>query len=280
MNVKALILARGLARRMRESDAGADLRPEQARAAEAGLKAMMPLEVPDGPGGAAAPRPFLDYVMDALADAGYQDIGLVIGPEHTSIRDRYTRDEVPRRIRLSWIVQAEPRGTADAVLAAEAWVGDDPFVVVNADNLYPVEVVRALRGLDGPGLLVFEREDLVRSGNIPAERVASFALARTDADRHLTSIIEKPGAAAVADAGPRALVSMNCWRFDGRIFDACRDVPLSPRGELELPMAVALAIDRGVRFRTVAAFGEVLDLSRRADVDQVSQRLAGRRPRL
>jgi dTDP-glucose pyrophosphorylase len=73
---------------------------------------------------------------------------------------------------------------------------------------------------------------------------------------------------------------MNVWRFDHRIFDACRDVPLSKRGEYELPEAVGLAVERGVRFRTFAARGAVLDLSRRSDVALVGERLAGVEVRL
>ena len=73
---------------------------------------------------------------------------------------------------------------------------------------------------------------------------------------------------------------MNVWRFDDRIFEACRDVPRSARGEYELPEAVALAIARGVEFRVVPARGAVLDLSRRGDVAQVTARLAGCEPRL
>jgi glucose-1-phosphate thymidylyltransferase len=72
---------------------------------------------------------------------------------------------------------------------------------------------------------------------------------------------------------------MNCWRFDARIFDACRDVPRSARGEHELPEAVGLAVRRGVRFRAVPAAGPVLDLSRRADAADVERRLAGVEPR-
>ena len=71
---------------------------------------------------------------------------------------------------------------------------------------------------------------------------------------------------------------MNLWRFDARIFDACRDVAPSARGELELPEAVALAMRRGVRFTTVAARGPVLDLSRRGDAADVERRLAGLAP--
>jgi glucose-1-phosphate thymidylyltransferase len=84
------------------------------------------------------------------------------------------------------------------------------------------------------------------------------------------------GAAA---AGEQALVSMNVWRFDHRIFPACHDVPMSARGEFELPEAVGLAITTGMPFRAVRAQGAVLDLSRQVDVPLVSARLAGLEPR-
>jgi dTDP-glucose pyrophosphorylase len=229
-------------------------------------------------GGDPTARPFLDYVIASLADAGYDEVGLVIGPEHDGIRRRYAVDAPPTRVRVTFLVQEQPVGTANAVLAAESWVGDEPFVVLNADNLYPVTTLSALRGLDGPGLPVFERAELVASGNIPPERVGAFARVEVDAEGRLTRIVEKPGEAAVSD--PRALVSMNCWRFDRRIFAACRDVPRSARGEFELPQAVGLALERGVSFATVPAHGRVLDLSRQTDVAEVSNRLAAVVPRL
>lgn len=274
-NIKTVILARGLATRMRAAASTPGLTPEQSRAAAAGLKAMMPVGAPG-----AESRPFLDYVLSALADAGLHDVGLVIGPEHNEMRERYTRDVMPSRLRLAWLVQPEAKGTADAVLAAEAWVGDDDFLVMNADNLYPVEALVALRCASGPALLVFERDDLIRHSNIPTERLASFALLRATPDGRLTAIVEKPGAAAMDAAGPKALVSMNCWRFDHRMFACCRDVPLSSRGEYELPGAVQLALERGLPFDCIPASGEILDLSRRDDVQGVSTRLAGRIPRL
>jgi dTDP-glucose pyrophosphorylase len=55
-------------------------------------------------------------------------------------------------------------------------------------------------------------------------------------------------------------------------------VPLSKRGEYELPEAVGLAVANGVTFKTVPASGAVLDLSRPSDVALVSQRLAGLEP--
>ena len=169
---------------------------------------------------------------------------------------------------------------AATLLTKATWTAGEPFVTLNADNLYPVQALRDLAGLDEPGLPVFTRADLVRTSNISDERVRAFAIIETDPDGYLTTIVEKPDAALVERAGPDAGVSMNCWRLDHRIFDVCRDVPRSSRGEYELPQAIALAVARGMRFRAVPAVGPVLDLSRRADAPEVSARLAGIEPLL
>jgi glucose-1-phosphate thymidylyltransferase len=259
---RAIVLARGLGTRMRATDPAAALTADQARAADAGLKAMMPVHG----------RPFLDYVLSAVADAGISEVGLIVAPDHAALRSYYDAHRTTR-VRLHYIVQPEAIGTANALLSAETWCGVDPFLVLNADNLYPSDALAALAALNEPGLPVFSRDALVRASNIPAERIRAFALVEIGADDYLTRIVEKPPPDV---DGP--LVSMNCWRFDSRIFGACRDVPRSARGEFELPEAVALAVTRGVRFRCNPATGAVLDMSTRADAIDVERRLAGVRP--
>jgi glucose-1-phosphate thymidylyltransferase len=67
---------------------------------------------------------------------------------------------------------------------------------------------------------------------------------------------------------------MNCWRFTSSIFRACQNIGPSPRGELEITDAVQYAIDHlGERFRVVTCKSAVLDLSTRADIGPVAQRL-------
>ena len=64
--------------------------------------------------------------------------------------------------------------------------------MLNSDNYYPVEVLRALVSLDGPGLPAFGRSTLIAHSNIDADRVRSFALLSIGADGMLQDIIEKP----------------------------------------------------------------------------------------
>jgi glucose-1-phosphate thymidylyltransferase len=129
-------------------------------------------------------------------------------------------------------------------------------------------------------LPAFERARLVQDSGFREERVAEFAVLDVDDRGWLTGIREKPGADSLAAAGPLALISMNLWRLDSRIFTACRDVPRSARGEYELPEAVGLAVARGIGFRVLPVRGAVLDLSGRADIARVGAQLAGSEPRL
>jgi len=261
----AVILARGLGSRMRRDAPDAALTGAQREAADSGVKAMMPIG-----------RPFLDYVLSALADGGVTDVCLVIGPEHEQVRRYYTHDVSPRRIRVVFAVQAEPRGTADAVLSAASVAGRSPFLVLNADNYYPVSAYRTLVEYAGPALPGFDRAALVREGNVDAERIRHYALLRVSRDGYLEDIVEKPDVATFEQFSANALVSMNLWSFSDVIFEACRRIEPSARGELELPTAVRFAVrELGERFRVFPVASGVLDLSNRRDIAIVAERLRG-----
>ena len=263
MTSRAIVLARGLGRRM-QAVGEPLLSGEQRAAADAGLKPMIPI------GG----RPFLDYVLSSLADAGILRVALVVAPRHDAIHARYVTDYPPTRIHIDFVVQREPTGTATAVLAAERWTAGEPFLVVNGDNLYPVAILRTLAEQEEAACPAFRRDELVRASNIPAERLKEFALLEVDDDGYVSGIVEKPPAARLAAAGPGACVSMNCWRLDSRIFSFCREVPASARNEFELPEAVGLAVARGMRIKAIPGDGAVLDLSKRGDIADVERRLA------
>ncbi len=220
-------------------------------------------------------RPFLDYVLSSLADAGLSEVCLVVGPASQAIRDHYEAS-APCRVRLQFAVQETPRGTADALLAAEGFAGAEEFVALNSDNLYPPSAYRLLLALDGPGLPVFERETLLSRSNFRPERVARYAILVVGPDGYLERMVEKPDAAVLEAAGGEVLLSMNLWRFPPSIFEACRRVPLSARGEYELPQAVEYGIGAlGLRLRAVRCDEGVLDLSTRGDVAAVVERLRG-----
>ncbi|MDN6401029.1 MAG: NTP transferase domain-containing protein, partial [Brachybacterium sp.] len=217
----AVVLARGRGARMRAEGQGS-LSAEQAAAAASGHKALMPI----------GEHRLIDYALSALADAGIRRAVLVVAPEHEEF-SRHLSELAPTRIEVVLAVQEEPRGTADAVASAREAVGDAPFIMVNGDNLYPGAGIARLLQAEGNALLGFERSALLEGSNIPADRIAAFALIEQTGDL-LEQIVEKPDADALAAAGPDALVSMNCFAFTPEIFEACARIEPSPRGELEI----------------------------------------------
>jgi Na+/proline symporter/dTDP-glucose pyrophosphorylase len=262
---KAVILAAGRGTRMQAANNDVVLTPVQKATADAGIKALIPVG-----------RPFLDYSLSALGDAGFTEICIVVAAGDHAIRDRYGGATIPTRFRVSFAAQLAPDGSADAILAAEEFTAGEPFVVLNSDNYYPTAVLESLRRATEPAGVGFSREGLIRHGNIPAERIAAYAILDVGADGYLRRIVEKPDPSAIATLGPAAEVSMNCWHLTSEIFRACRDVPPSTRNELELPAAIQYAIDvLGMRFRVIHADAPVLDLSHRADIPGVTARLKG-----
>lgn len=269
---------------MRQSVDGAKLTRQQAEVAATGVKGMIPI----------AGRPFLDYCLHALADAGMREVCLVVSPDADALRAYYTDLETgrfepgrfktgrleSRRLKISFAVQAEPRGSADALLAAESFTAGESFLVVNSDNFYPASVLRSLRELGGDlgdsGLVAFDRKRFLTGGasNVTAERMAAYAVLELDAEGDLLRIVEKPDAATYAALREPVLVSFNCWHLTAAFFTACRQVSPSSRGELELPTAVGHAIHNlGQRFRTTLSDEPVLDLSNQGDIESVEARL-------
>ncbi|MGH7476046.1 MAG: nucleotidyltransferase family protein [Longimicrobiales bacterium] len=264
---KAVILAAGKGTRMhRAAGAGALLDEAQRRMASQGLKGLIPFHG----------RPYLSYVLSALADAGFRECCMVVGPDPNPVRSYFQQLE-SERIRIEFAVQSEPLGSAHALLAAESFASADPFLVINADNYYPASVLTKMRELAGSGLAGFRREVLVGQGNMPASRVAAYALVTADEQGCLAEIVEKPGAEEVRGLDGRSWISMTCWRFGPSIFEACRTIGLSVRGEYEIPEAVAQAAGvLGERFRVVPVNEPVLDLSCQDDIPSVAEHLRGR----
>ncbi len=266
---KVVILAAGRGSRMRASRGRGLLSAAQQLAARQGLKALVPIE-----------RPFLDYLLSRLADAGCRRVCLVTAPHHQEIRDYYLAQSLDR-LEIVFAVQPQPRGTADALMAAESFIERDEFLMLNSDNCYPTSALRMLSEMKGEAVVGFESGALVRQSNIPADRVCQLSVLRATPAGFLESVIEKPSPEQLARLKPPVLVGLNCWRFAPEILQDCRGIDWSARGELELPAAVMHALRKeGRSFRLIASREGVLDLSCPADVAGVEGHLRGQEVRL
>ena len=218
-------------------------------------------------------RPFLDHVLSALADGGIRDVGMVVRPGR--LHPRPLRRGAARGGSASRSGSSRHRsGPRTRCLSAEAFAGTEEFLALNSDNVYPVGLPgapRARRARAGG----FRKRGLFARSNFPAERVARYAVLALVGDGFLDRIVEKP------PSGPRGGVGRGASQHEPlAVFAAdLRRLPEGPA--LGAGRARAAAGGRLGDREPRGAFsgggvGEgVLDLSTRADVAAVAERLRG-----
>lgn len=134
----------------------------------------------------------------------------VIGPEHGVVREHYEKEAVPRRISVHFAIQEKPLGTADAVLAAESFAANEPFVVINSDNYYPASALRELHRRTRPAMVAFSREALIARGNVAPGKVSRFGAVEVDNSGALLSMTGD--VARAAESTGRAGRTSRGWR--------------------------------------------------------------------
>jgi glucose-1-phosphate thymidylyltransferase len=211
MDLKGVILAGG---------AGTRLRPLTYSSA----KQLVPV----------ANKPVLFYGIEAMRDAGIQDITIVISPGQPGMEIRERAGDGSRwGLKIGYVEQTEALGLAHAVLTAEDVIGDSPFVVYLGDNL--------LR--DGIQTMVEQFKSSRPEALILLQHVAdprAFGVAELE-DGRVVRLTEKP-------PEPRSdLALVGVYMFQPGIFDICRSLEPSSRGEYEITEAIQGLIDLGKR---------------------------------
>jgi glucose-1-phosphate thymidylyltransferase len=181
-----------------------------------------------------ANKPVLFYAIEALADAGIREIGMVVGDTQAEIRAA-VGDGSAWGVTITYIEQDAPRGLAHAVLVSEAFIGGEPFVMYLGDNLLNKGITRFV-------------EEFVRekpAAQILLARVPDpqmFGVAEL-ADGRVVRLIEKP-------QEPKSdLALVGVYMFSPAVFDAVKAIRPSFRNELEITDAIQYLIDHGLEVR-------------------------------
>jgi glucose-1-phosphate thymidylyltransferase len=180
-----------------------------------------------------ANTPVLFYGIRAMAHAGIEEIGIIIAPETGDEIREAAGDGSQFGVKITYIVQDEPAGLAHAVLTAEPFLGDSPFVMYLGDNLLQGgidDLVAAFRASQPDALILLT----------PVPDPEHFGVAELDGDR-VVRLAEKP-------AQPKTnLALVGVYMFTSGIHDAARAIEPSARGELEITDAIQHLVDEGRR---------------------------------
>jgi glucose-1-phosphate thymidylyltransferase len=200
-----------------------------------------------------ANKPVLFYGIEAMAEAGIRDIGIIIAPE-TGDEIRATAGDGDQfGVRLTYIVQDEPAGLAHAVLTAQPFLGDSPFVMYLGDNLLQggmEDLVQAFRDHAPEALILLT----------PVPDPQNYGVAELGTNGSVVRLVEKPPEPTTD------LALVGVYMFTPLIHAAARSIKPSGRGELEITDAIQWLVDNGQRVEPHIVRGWWKDTGRLEDM--------------
>src|SRR3954462_9498264 len=199
-----------------------------------------------------ANKPVLFYGIEAMAEAGIEEVGIIIAPETGDEIRAAAGDGSRFGVKSTYIVQDEPLGLAPAVLAAEAFLGDAPFVMYLGDNLLQGGIQGLVRAFttNAPDALILLT---------PVPDPEHYGVAELDGDR-VVRLAEKP-------PEPKTnLALVGVFMFTPQIHEAARAIEPSGRGELEVTDAIQPLVDQGARVEPHIVEGWWKDTGRLEDM--------------
>ena len=170
-----------------------------------------------------ANKPVLFYGLEAMRDAGIEEVGIVVGETHAEIESA-VGDGSRFGLRVTYLYQEAPRGLAHAVLVSEAFLGDQPFVMYLGDNLLKEGItpfVSAFRASAPDALILLQK----------VKDPSAYGIAELQGER-VVQLVEKP----VEPRSDLALVGV--YIFTPAIFESVKAISYSARGELEITDAI------------------------------------------
>ncbi|MFB5675339.1 sugar phosphate nucleotidyltransferase [Paenibacillus terreus] len=169
-------------------------------------------------------------IIKKLVAAGITDIGIVVSPSQKEIRETIG-DGARWNASLTYLLQDEARGLADAVKSAQTFMADSPFLLMLGDNLYEGEIEPLIQSLDGAGAVA---SILLQQVKDPRQ----FGVAVIENEK-IVMLEEKP-------KQPKSdLAIVGVYAFTAAIWPAIESLAPSARGEYEITDAIQMLISEG-----------------------------------
>jgi glucose-1-phosphate thymidylyltransferase len=216
-----------------------------------------------------ANKPVLFYGIEAMAEAGITEVGIIIAPETGAEIRAAAGDGSAFGVGITYIEQDEPLGLAHAVLTAEEFLAGEPFVMYLGDNLLRngiSNLVETFRS-EAPDALILLT---------PVPDPEHYGVAELT-DGRVSRLVEKP-------PEPKTdLALVGVYMFTAQILEAAKAIEPSARGELEITDAIQWLVDSGSRVDPHVVHGwwkdtgQVQDMleANRLILDDLEERIEG-----
>jgi glucose-1-phosphate thymidylyltransferase len=167
-------------------------------------------------------KPMIYYPLSTLMLAGIRDILIISTPQDTPNMERLLSDGSSLGLSISYAVQEEPRGLADAFLVGSSFIGSDPVSLILGDNIFYGTGFQGLlksAAATSDGAVIF---------GYPVHDPHRFGVVEFDAEKRVVSLQEKP-------ENPKSnWAVVGLYFYDNDVVRIASELKPSDRGELEI----------------------------------------------
>ncbi|MBO0849810.1 MAG: glucose-1-phosphate thymidylyltransferase RfbA [Pseudonocardia sp.] len=178
-------------------------------------------------------KPMIYYPLSVLMFGGIREILIISTPTDLPLFERLLGTGEELGLNLSYAVQPQPNGLAEAFLIGADHVGNDCAALVLGDNIFhgpgfPAQLRAAIAGLDGCVLFGY-----------PVKAPGRYGVGEADPSGRLISIEEKPA----RPRSNRAITGL--YLYDNDVLEIAKRITPSARGELEITDVNRVYLERG-----------------------------------
>ncbi|MFC3476385.1 glucose-1-phosphate thymidylyltransferase [Halobacterium litoreum] len=200
-----------------------------------------------------ANKPVIQYAVEDLAEAGIEEIGIVLGKKGAEEIQDFLGDGSEFGVEITYIFQGEPLGLSHAAGCAQAFVGDDDFIMYLGDNMLKQGISELVESFESGD---FDAGIALQSVDNPEQ----FGVAAVDEEGTVTRLVEKP------ENPPSDLALIGVYVFSPAVFEVIEELEPSWRGELEITDAIQELLENGGRIDSHVVRGWWKDTGKPTDI--------------